>query len=301
MSGIMRSFEDWIGSQVRERGVIPLVALPCAAAAALITSGLAADIKLIQGIGFVVLTVQFIILALYFMLRILSLRRLAHERGDLLSRYTNKLMEANNEGHVVNLWQEEIDIDRSGDASVSRILTITVTDGSLDVIEQTMTQFWSEGLSRRERSLVQVRARRINGFTDGKPQLGARLDVTTNWQTSDGANRHCVQVHLGQPVKAEESVSLQVSWRWPKHYRALNQVRYEDFTWSMRRNTDEVKTRVKVAPAVHHNVKPAASKIGNAPEPTITQDSKSAWIIEQECTNPNSKTDFGYRLDLTAE
>ena len=229
-----------------------------------------------------------IITALSLQLR--SARHLLAERARIVNFYIHRLAQSKEPySFTIEDWDENVTINKHGDAVLERWVTIKVVDEKLYSI-------WSGAYTQADvndalRRRVKAEAR---GFYEdnGSRVLGARYDVTSEW---DG-KRIRLFVHFERPASAGETVRIWLRWEWPTYYEGLLNGQTDIVEWSMHRPTKHIAGKLVFDKASHEKSFHITPYTG-CPMPKQEPQPDGGLVISAEYHRIQPETTVGFRLD----
>lgn len=229
-----------------------------------------------------------IITALSLQLR--SARHLSAERARIVNFYIHRLTQSYEPySFTIEDWDENVTINKHGDAVLERWVTIKVADEKLYSI-------WSGAYTQADvndalRRRVKAEAR---GFDEdnGNRVLGARYDVTSDWE----GKKIRLFVHFERPASAGETVRIWLRWEWPTYYEGLLNGRTDIVEWSMHRPTKHVAAKLVFDKATHakgFRITPYA----RCPMPKQEPQPDGGLMVSTEYRDIEPDTTVGFRID----
>ncbi|ANZ36570.1 hypothetical protein BBK82_11345 [Lentzea guizhouensis] len=136
-------------------------------------------------------------------------------------------------------WDEEVDINRRGDALDQVQVRLRVLQPDLLFARFRFDCNWTQPLRLREQVELTVR----NLQVDGSP--GIKLHTTSNWVKDSSMD---VIVHFPAPQKENTEVSFAINLNWPRRFKPLVERTPDRLTVSFKRPTGHVVSKL-VLPA----------------------------------------------------
>lgn len=125
----------------------------------------------------------------------------------LLTRYCDALKQRHKHSWRYTSWDHVVTVDRNGDTHERIRISAVAESEFLDFLSfwEGPNGAWSERLRRK--TIIKVRSVDVDALG------GTRYDVTSSWISR---NRLKVTVHLGEPARQGDSISMLAEIYWPK-------------------------------------------------------------------------------------
>jgi len=259
--------------------------------------GLLAAVGVITGgsVSFIAVGSSIFVAIVFISTLSLQLRRvseLLRERTRVVNLYTDRFVRSESRAYTVEDWDEFVTVNRNGDTTLEKWITIRVGDEDLYSAWSWVykTGIWkSSQIGASERRRIKVEAR---GFDENR-NLGARYDVTQEWED----NRLQLFIHFEDTAPAGAIVRVWIRWVWPRYYKALFDGGTEVVEWLMHRQAKRISTTMsfdpKCAPKGNFNISPHTG----CPVPAQTRTPDGRVMITAEYLAVPVGVKFGFKLD----
>jgi hypothetical protein len=223
-------------------------------------------------------------------LQLRAARHLAADRAKVANYYIHQFTQIDGPySFTIEDWDEKVSINKHGDAVLERWVTIKVEDQKLYCI-------WSGAYTQADvndalRRRVKAEAR---GFheNDGSRVLGARYDVTSEWE----GKKIRLYVFFERPASAGDTVRIWLRWEWPTYYEDLLNGRTDIVEWSMHRPTKHIAGKLIFDKASHVEKFHITPYVG-CPMPKQELHPDGGLMVSAEYHDIEPETTVGFRID----
>lgn len=224
-------------------------------------------------------------------LQLSASRHLLEERARIVNLYTKRFAESvEPSAFTIEDWHEEVVINKHGDATLDRWVTMKVGDESLYSI-------WSGLYSQYEVNDAERRRVKVEARAFHEPRiLGARYDVTSTWEGSSVR----VFIHFHQPASAGDIVRIRLHCEWPMYYRRLLDGDTDIVEWFMRRPNKRITAEMRFDKAYNRARRFSISPYKGCPMPEQEELADGSLKILARYDDIPVETIVGFKIDINA-
>lgn len=160
-------------------------------------------------------------------------------------------------------WREELLVEKHGDSTITRWITLKVGPDVLDTIWAVAyinkTDWWT--VRRQESVGIEARTFDVAGA------VGATLPTTLNWETTEQVR---IFVHLPAAIDPGEELRVRFRITWPGYAKDLLDGAADDITWKLNRKVDVLRFAMSIKKSAGPDRELQMSPRPGCPAPTQT-------------------------------
>jgi hypothetical protein len=283
------SFIEFLERLIREYGLIKIVIGMAAVAGALLGLGVVVSEEMLIVFAGASLIALLLVICVALMVDRHRLRRDLAEDAEVLDRYGQEIVSRqNSQSFTIKDWREEQYIEKHGDTTFSRRITLIVGN-------QPLQTFWHKVHMTTGRQDYGYRKKfRIEARTFDGDELGVRFPITRTWE----GHSISVFIHLDRSYGPGEEVPVYLQIYWPEYTKDLVEGNLVDPTeWEFHRKCENIEVTMSFAKRLRIRRDFHISPFPGTPRPNQSRGPDKRRRIEFAYPNPPQKTPIGFRLE----